>query len=233
METTMVAVANGANTNSTSTQSRDKANAVAAAKPSTSSDKPASASQAPAAFVSLSDRAKAIIEKAKADQAATEGLTDTFDEILTKRTDALADRLSKAFGAMNIPPEYATHMKVDKFGNVTAEGPWKAKIEKMFSDDPALAKEMKEVSGLNALKAAQASLDLYTEQKKSTNSEAKQAEAWKNYNIRSMNIQTLSGVMTMKDGKLRSAAVDYMDMISDPTGLNSASSRQDFASRLA
>jgi hypothetical protein len=153
--------------------------------------------------------------------------------MLTKRTDALADRLSKAFEKMNIPPEYATHMKVDKFGNVTAEGPWKAKIEKMFSDDPALAKEMKEVSGLNALKAAQASLDLYNEQKKSTNSEAKQAEAWKNYNIRSMNIQTLSGVMTMKDGKLRSAAVDYMDMIADPTGINAAESRQDFASRLA
>jgi hypothetical protein len=236
METTMVAVANGANASSTSTQSWDKTNTVAAptpAKPSTSSDKPASASQAPAAFVLLSDRAKAIIEKAKADEAATEGLTDTFDEILTKRTDALADRLSKAFGAMNIPPEYATHMKVDKFGNVTAEGPWKAKIEKMFSDDPALAKELKEVSGLNALKAAQASLDLLTEQKKSTNSEAKQAEAWKNYNIRSINIQTLSGVMTMKDGKLRSAAADYMDMIADPTGLNSVTSRQDFANRLA
>jgi hypothetical protein len=232
MELTMVAVANA---NSTSTQLWDKAApaAVAPAKPSVSSDKPASAPAAPAAFVSLSDRAKAIIEKAKADQAATEGLTDTFDEMLTKRTDALADRLSKAFEKMNIPPEYATHMKVDKFGNVTAEGPWKAKIEKMFSDDPALAKEMKEVSGLNALKAAQASLDLYNEQKKSTNSEAKQAEAWKNYNIRSMNIQTLSGVMTMKDGKLRSAAVDYMDMIADPTGISAAKSRQDFASRLA
>ena len=36
-------------------------------------------------------------------------------------TDALADRLSKAFEKMNIPPEYATHMKVDKFGNVTDE----------------------------------------------------------------------------------------------------------------
>jgi hypothetical protein len=98
MELTMVAVANGANAHSTSTQPWDKTTAtVAPAKPSVSSDKPASAPTAPAAFVSLSDRAKAIIEKAKADQAATEGLTDTFDEMLTKRTDALAERLSKAF----------------------------------------------------------------------------------------------------------------------------------------
>lgn len=230
----MVAIANGASATPISAQPRDNTGKTsdlvpAAAASATGTSKTSS----PAVTVALSDRAKAIIDKAKADQAATESITDTFDEMLTKRTDALADRLTKIFDKMNIPPEYATHMKVDKFGNITAEGPWKAKIEKMFSDDPALAKELKEVAGLNALKAAQASLDLYNEQKKATNSETKQAEAWKNYNIRAINIQTLSGVMTMKDGKLRSAAVDYIDMIADPTGINSAKSRQDFASRLA
>jgi hypothetical protein len=216
-----------ANAGPTSTTPRDKLT------PATTPDQLAPSPTSQAAVVSLSDRAKAIIEKAKADRVATEALTDTFDEILTKRTDALADRLSTKFAKMNVPPEYATHMKVDRFGNVTAEGPWKAKIEKMFSDDPALAKEMKEVSGLNALKAAQASLDLYTEQKKSANTDAKQADIRKNYDLRSINIQALSGVMTMKDGKLRSAAVDYMDMIADPTGIESGTSRKDFASRLA
>jgi hypothetical protein len=230
----MVAVANGASATPLSAQPRDKAGkasdvAATAGASATGTSKTSS----PAVTVALSDRAKAVIDKAKADQAAAENITDTFDEMLTKRTDALADRLAKIFDKMNIPPEYATHMKVDKFGNITAEGPWKAKIEKMFSDDPALAKELKDVAGLNALKAAQASLDLYTEQKKSANSETKQAEAWKNYNIRALNLQTLSGVMTMKDGKLRSAAVDYIDMIADPTGINTARSRQDFANRLA
>ncbi len=190
------------------------------------------AGTASATMIELSDRAKSIIAKAQADQDATRNLTKSFDEMLTERTDALGKRLSEAFSSLNVPPEFATHLKVDKFGNVTAEGPWKAKIEKMFSDDPALAKELKEVAGLNAMKAAQASLDLYTEQKKSTNDEKKQAAAWTNYNIRALNIQTLSGVMTVKDGKLRSAAVDYMDMIADPTGINSGKSRQDVADRL-
>ncbi|OYU88268.1 MAG: hypothetical protein CFE29_18220 [Bradyrhizobiaceae bacterium PARB1] len=194
---------------------------------------PSPANSASATKIDLSDRAKSIIAKAQADLHAASDITLSFDEILNKRTEALGERLSKIFGNLNVPPEYATHLKVDKFGTVTAEGPWKAKIEKMFSENPDLAKELKEVSGLSALKAAQASLDLYTEQKKATTDEKKQAEAWKNYNIRALNIQTLSGVMTMKDGKLRSAAIDYMDMIADPTGINSGKSRQDVADRLA
>jgi hypothetical protein len=194
---------------------------------------PSPANSASATKIDLSDRAKSIIAKAQADLHAASDITLSFDEILNKRTEALGERLSKIFGNLNVPPEYATHLKVDKFGTVTAEGPWKAKIEKMFSENPDLAKELKEVSGLSALKAAQASLDLYTEQKKATTDEKKQAEAWKNYNIRALNIQTLSGVMTMKDGKLRSAAIDYVDMIADPTGINSGKSRQDVADRLA
>ncbi len=39
--------------------------------------------------------------------------------------------------------------------------------------------------------------------------------------------------MTMKDGKLRSAAVDYMDMLADPTGTASGKTRQDISDRLA
>jgi hypothetical protein len=194
---------------------------------------PSPANSASATKIDLSDRAKSIIAKAQADLHAASDITLSFDEILNNRTEALGERLSKIFGNLNVPPEYATHLKVDKFGTVTAEGPWKAKIEKMFSENPDLAKELKEVSGLSALKAAQASLDLYTEQKKATTDEKKQAEAWKNYNIRALNIQTLSGVMTMKDGKLRSAAIDYVDMIADPTGINSGKSRQDVADRLA
>ncbi|MDB5501601.1 MAG: hypothetical protein JWR89_1503 [Tardiphaga sp.] len=196
-----------------------------------SSAKPAAPAAAGAVVVELSDRAKALLDKAKADQAAAETITETFDERLVKRTDALSEKLSKIFDKMNIPPEYATHLKVDKFGNVSAEGPWKEKIEKMFRDSPELAKELKDVSGLNSLKAAQTALDMYNEARKSSNKQ-EQAEAWKTYNIRSINIQALSGVMTMKDGKLRSAAVDYIDMLADPNGLASGKSGKAVTERL-
>jgi len=195
--------------------------------------KPSGPAKPGAVVVELSDRAKALLEKAKAEQKAAPAITETFDEILARRTDALSEKLSKIFDKMNIPPEYATHMKVDKFGNVSAEGPWKEKIEKMFADFPDLAKELKEVSGLNSLKAAQVALDMYNEEKKSANSKKRQDEAWTTYNLRSINIQALSGVMTMKDGKLRSAAMDYVDMLADPNGIASGKSRKETADRLA
>lgn len=225
----MVAISNG----TSGSIARNASNAGVATKGAQSPAASESSAPASTTVIDLSDRAKSIIAKAQADMDATRNLTKTFDEILTERTDALGKKLSDAFSALNVPPEFATHLKVDKVGNVTTEGPWKAKIEKLFSEHPELAKELKEVAGLNALKAAQASLDLYTEQKKSTNDEKKQADAWTSYHVRALNIQTLSGVMTVKDGKLRSAAVDYMDMIADPTGINSGKSRQDVADRLA
>lgn len=226
----MVAIGNGKS--SALLRESGETTVVALTKSDDAKKAPAAAASTAATKIDLSDRAKSIIARAQAEIDATRNLTKSFDEILTERTDALGKRLSDAFSGLNVPPEFATYLKVDKVGNVTTEGPWTAKIEKLFRDDPELAKELKEVAGLNALKAAQASLDLYTEQKKSTNDETKQAEAWKNYHVRALNIQTLSGVMTVKDGKLRSAAVDYVDMIADPTGIKSGKSRQDVADRL-
>jgi hypothetical protein len=178
--------------------------------------------------------------KAKADQAATANLTLSFDEILAKRTDALTQTLTDAFAALNVNLDDAVRLQVDRFGNVTTEGPWKQKIEKLFQDRPDLAKELKEIAGLNSLKAAQTALDLYNKEKGSTPGSKQQSAAWTQYNIRSINIQTLSGMMTLKDGKLRSAAVDYIDMIADPSGTSAAESQsspaqaqRDIADRLA
>ena len=173
--------------------------------------------------VELSDQAKALLELQK-------DLSMTFEERLQKRSDALAEKLSKAFAKINVNLDEAVRLKVDKFGNVTSEGPWKEKIEKLFRDDPDLAKELKEISALNALKAAQTALELYNKEKGQTGS-AQQSEAWTRYNLHSMNIQTLLGVISLQDGKLRSAAVDYIDMVTDPTG--TAASAKDLANRLA
>lgn len=173
--------------------------------------------------VEVSDQAKALLELQK-------DLSMTFDERLQKRSDALADKLSKEFAKINVNLDDAVRLKVDKFGNVTSEGPWKAKIEKLFQDNPELAKELKEVAALNSLKAAQSALELYNKEKGAPGSK-QQSDAWTRYNVRSMNIQTLSGVISLQDGKLRSAAVDYIDMISDPTG--TTASAKDVANRLA
>jgi hypothetical protein len=202
-------------------------------KSSTGTATAGSASSTPADVVELSDHAKATIEKAKADQAAAADLTLSFDEVLAKRTDALGKTLSDAFAGFNVNLDDAVRLQVDKFGNVSTEGPWKKKIEQLFQDHPELAKELKTVSSLNSLKATQKALDLYTDEKKSATNKKQQDAAWTRYNVRSINIQTLSGLMSLKNGKLRSAAVDYIDMIADPAGTDPTQSQQDIADRLA
>ncbi len=192
----------------------------------------------PADVVTLSDHAKAILDKANADKAAAADLTLSADEILAKRTDALSTRLTAAFKGLNVNLDDAVRLQLDKSGNVTTEGPWKKKIEKLFADDPELAKEFKAVAGLNALKAASTALDLYNKEKGASAGGKQQQDAWTRYNIRSINIQTLSGVMSLKDGKLRSAAVDYIDMLAYRNGTKAAGSdpaqkQRDAANRLA
>jgi len=213
--------------------------ATAAGTPTTkATTSGSSASSNPGDILDLSDSAKAALARAASDQAAAADLNLSFDEILTKRSDALSARLSSAFAALNVNLDQPVNLQVDKFGNVTTEGPWKKKIEKLFADDPALAKEFKAVADLNSLKAAKTALELYNKDKGAAGGSKQQQQAWTNYNIQSINIQTLSGVMSLKDGKLRSAAVDYIDMLADPNGTNAAGSdpaqkQRDIANRLA
>lgn len=224
--------------NSAFLASQAQAGAIPSATASTTSQSATTAATGAVDTVTLSDRAKAILDKAKADKAATEQLALSFDESLQKRTDALTAKLTDAFKKLNVNLDDAVRLQVDKFGNVTAEGPWKAKIEKYFADNPDVAKELKEIAGLNALKAANAALDLYNKEKGSSAPGSKQQQtAWSNYNARSMNIQTLSGVISLKDGQLRSAALDYIDSIADPTGAKAGpdlvQQQREVASRLA
>jgi glycerol-3-phosphate dehydrogenase len=121
----MVAIANG--TASAATVSLLQTNAAASASSGSATrtagtNAPASSSSA-ADIVELSDHAKATIEKAKADQAAAANLALSPDEILAKRTDALTKTLTDAFNGMNVNLDDAVRLQVDKFGNVTTEGP--------------------------------------------------------------------------------------------------------------
>ncbi|MBB5047849.1 hypothetical protein HNR60_002606 [Rhodopseudomonas rhenobacensis] len=234
----MLALATSTNSNTSSAallQSGSKPD-PSAAKTSTTATTPGT--QASADKVELSEHAKAMLAKAQADADAMADLKLTFDERLEKRSDALAEKLTKAFAYLNVNLDDSVRLKVDKFGNVTTEGPWKKKIEKLFADQPELAKELKAIAGLNALKAASTALDLYNKEKGETAGSKEQQAAWTKYNIRSINIQTLSEVMSLTDGKLRSAAVDYIEAVADPTGANAsgadaAAKQREVSNRLA
>ncbi|MEH3118842.1 MAG: hypothetical protein PGN25_14945 [Methylorubrum populi] len=88
---------------------------------------------------------------------------------------------------------------------------YQKKIEKLFKDDPELAKEFKDVAGLNAMKAAQKALEAFAKEKKDTRNDDERDAAYGRYTARLMKSQELSGTMTLNDGKLRSASVDFME----------------------
>jgi hypothetical protein len=182
--------------------------------------------------VDLSDRAKLLLQQAKDGERAVATILTSAGDILTNRTEALTEKLTEAFKALNVDLDFAVHLSVGRFGQISADGPWRAKIEKLFADDPDLAKELRTVTTMSSLKATQTALDLYYADKGAPGSQ-RHADAWTRYTIRAMNIQGLAGLITLNDGKLRSASVGYIDTIADPTGLLTNTSPRDVANRLA
>ena len=169
-----------------------------------------------AAVVKRSETDQAVLDRLKTAQDAVANATRSFDERLKLRSDALASRLSAAFAEKGIPLDDPVSLRIES-GIVVSDSPYRKKIEKMFRDDPELAKEFESVASLKAMRAAQKSLELYNDEKKSARSRDEQEAAYGRYTARMLDIQKLSGVMTLKDGALSSAAEDYMGVMSGAT----------------
>ncbi|WP_336487118.1 hypothetical protein [Methylobacterium nigriterrae] len=117
-----------------------------------------------------------------------------------------------------MPLDDETTLKLDSFGNVTTDSPYKKKIEKYFSLDPEAAKAFREVASLNAMRAAQRALEMYAEEKRRASTDDEKTLAFNRYTARGIVIQNLSGEMSFQDGKLTSASMTYISAISDLRG---------------
>lgn len=170
----------------------------------------------PAASVTLSDAAKAMLRQADAAREVASAITQTFDERIEARTDALASRLNEAFAAEGVPLDDAIALRLDASGKVVTDSPYKKKVDKIFENDPDLAKEFKDVAALNSMRAAQKALELYAAEKKAARNDDERGAAFDRYTARSIAIQERSGEMTLKEGKLGSAALDYVTSLTGP-----------------
>ncbi|NGM37996.1 MULTISPECIES: hypothetical protein [Methylobacterium] len=179
------------------------------ASPTTTSSAKAGA----AAVVDLSANAKAQLANLVSGAPSTSGAIGikSFDEVVQDRSKALADTLVSRLTNLGIPLDEPIDLKLDSAGNVTTDSPYKKKIEKMFKDDPELAKEFREVAGLNAMKAAQKALEAFDKEKKAARNDEERDAAYGRYTARLMKSQDLSGTMTLDDGKLRSWSVEFMN----------------------
>lgn len=158
----------------------------------------------PAVLVELSDQAKAAL-------AAMRDVPTSLDEILAKRSEAMAAKLTKAFQSIGISPDEATLLKIDASGEIATDSPYKKKIEEFFESDPEAVKELKAIASLSELKAAQEALKIFLEEKKAARNEDEAEAAYGRHTSLSLTIHKLSDALVLKDGKLSSAALDYVE----------------------
>ena len=179
-----------------------------------------------ATTVDLSEQAQALLQQAEAEATTLRDLPDSFDELVAKRTEDFAKSLVAAFTAEDIPLDEPISLSIDSSGTIHADGPYKKRIEQYFKDNPEAAKEFKAVATLNALRATLEALRLFNEEKKSATTKEQQTEAWDRYTVRSLYIHSLSGLLTLKDGKITSASMDYARSLSDSSRVGHALQRQ-------
>lgn len=151
----------------------------------------------------------------------------SFDETVQDRSRKLAADLTSRFAKDGIPVDEPMKLEIDSFGRITTDSPYKKKIEKMFEDDPQLAKEFKDIASLNAMKAAQKALEALDTDMKSARDDEEKSMSYELYTARSMASQKLSGVMILDDGKLRSASGEFMaKSMGETTGVKASTKAQ-------
>lgn len=174
------------------------------------------AESGPAVAVDLSAAARTQLARlAASSRTGTGGVAGgdavrSFDEVVQDRTTALADTLGARLRNLGIPQDEPIKLKLDDIGRVTTDSPYKEKIETLFKDDPDLAKEFRDVAGLNAMKAAQKALEAFETERKAARDDDARDAAYGLYTARLMRSQDLSGTMTLEDGTLRSASVAFV-----------------------
>ena len=157
----------------------------------------------------LRTQSPTILTEAQDDRLANLN-TASFADMVTEKTQAFAKTLMDVFKTAKIPTDEPIVLNLDSSGRVTTNSPYKERIEKLFKDDPDLAKQLKDIAGLNALVALNDAMRRYSEAKRKagTDKERKLAEA--NYMADCMTIQSRSNTMVLADGALTSAATSYM-----------------------
>ncbi|TCR64977.1 hypothetical protein [Bosea sp. BK604] len=191
--------------------------------------KPARATAAlgSAVIVELSAQAKAL-----ATAGVTPQLFKTPEEDIQQRTEALAGKLTDVLKRAGIPADETISLKVDKFGRVTADGPYKKKIEEYFADN-ADAKELRAIVEYRTLQATQQALEALAREKKAARNDDETQEANTRFLTRANDIQRLDGQVTLQNGKLTTGAQDYITSRTVPVTADDVMSRDQALDRLA
>jgi hypothetical protein len=167
--------------------------------------------------IDLSTRAQTLLQYANASKDTAADISVPFKERMAKRMNDFAANLSVYFKKNFIAENEEFSFNIDRYGVLHVNGPHKKKVEEYFQNNPEAVKELKTLSALSTLEATHEALRLYNAEKKQAVSKEQQDAVADRYAVRMMHIQTLTGLMFFKDGKLTSAALEYAASLStDP-----------------
>lgn len=121
---------------------------------------------------------------------------------------------------------------MDKYGRVTADGPYRKKIEEYFADNPD-AKEPRAIVEYRALQATQQALEALAREKKAARNDDETGEANTRFLARANDIQRLDGQVTLQNGKLTTGAQDYITSRTTPVTADDVMARDQASDRLA
>ncbi|MBO1022942.1 hypothetical protein IPV08_23575 [Methylobacterium sp. SD274] len=163
----------------------------------------------PAAVIDLSANARSVLASLVGTSTRTKDVTP-FETMLKERTDALTQKLLKAFADKSIPADESFTLQLDDLGNLRTDSPYKKTMEEIFEKDPDLAKEFKEIASLNSMKAAQKAMEAFEKEKAAARDDDERSAAQSRFTTRLSTSLELSKTMVLKDGKLTSLSLDFM-----------------------
>ncbi len=129
------------------------------------------------------------------------------------QTEALGHGLNAALRAAFIGTDQPIRLQVGRFGAVETSDGRKDRIEQFFRDRPELSKKLKDVSALNTLVAMNKLYRWHETQQKAAQDDDARNTSRDRFYAAGMQLQSLSGIATLQDGRLNFAVQAFADTL--------------------
>lgn len=144
-------------------------------------------------------------------EANTPSIPTSFAKLVAQKNQALATSLTAAFESARIGTDSQIKLTIAADGTITTPDGRKEKVEKLFKENPDLAKQFKDTAALNKLLALNSAMRHFNEMRQNAKTDAEREQAQLDYTGDTMAIGGLGNSLVLTDGKVESPAIVYMD----------------------
>ncbi len=133
-----------------------------------------------------------------------------FAELLKAKTAALTEAMNRRFAVADVDTSVPVQLDVASDGRILVRGdhPDKAKIERLFAEDPDFADQYREVAGAQSFMAAGRVTERFQLELDDAETEEERKRVYRRFEPIFRQLERIGGQMTLAGGSLSSAAVD-------------------------